>query len=72
MPVLNMILLGAIFAYGLRPIANRLQSKIKFTSISTIIAVLLVLIPLILLLVYIVFIISGFAINFFNSNHVLH
>ena len=69
MPVLNMILLGAIFAYGLRPIANRLQSKIKFSSISTIIAVLLVLIPLILLLVYIVFIISGFAINFFNSNH---
>ena len=29
-PVLNMIILGAILAYGIRPIAFRIQSKIQF------------------------------------------
>jgi predicted PurR-regulated permease PerM len=69
MPVLNMVLLGAIFAYGLRPVAKGIQSKLKFNSISIIIAIFLVLIPLILLLAYIIIVISGFAFNFFNANH---
>ena len=29
-PVLNMIILGAILAYGIRPIARIIQSKLKF------------------------------------------
>ena len=31
-PVLNMIILGAILAYGVRPVARRIQSKLKFSS----------------------------------------
>ena len=32
-PVLNMIILGAILAYGVRPVARKIQSKLKFPSI---------------------------------------
>ena len=52
-PVLNMIILGAILAYGIRPIAFRIQSKLKFSSISILLAMIIVLIPLILLVAYI-------------------
>ena len=69
MPVLNMILLGAIFAYGLRHVAKGIESKLKFKSVSIVIAILILLIPLILLVAYIILIISGFAINFFSANH---
>ena len=34
MPVLDMVILGAILAYGIRPIANKIQSKFKYSSIS--------------------------------------
>ncbi len=54
-PVLNMVILGAILAYGIRPIANKIQSKLKYSSISILLAIVVVLIPLILLLFYIVF-----------------
>ena len=67
-PVLNMIILGAILAYGIRPIAFRIQSKLKFSSISILLAMIIVLIPLILLVAYISFIISGFLVGFFSSN----
>ena len=67
-PVLNMIILGAILAYGIRPIAFRIQSKLKFSSISILLAMIIVLIPLILLVAYISFIISGFLAGFFSSN----
>ena len=67
-PVLNMIILGAILAYGIRPIAKRIQSKLKFESISILLAMIAVIIPLILLVVYIGFVISGFLANFFISN----
>lgn len=52
-PVLNMILLGAILAYLVRPVANRIQSKLRFSSVSIILAMIVVLIPLILLIAYI-------------------
>jgi predicted PurR-regulated permease PerM len=53
-PVLNMIILGAILAYGIRPVARRIQSKLKFSSLSILIAMVVVLIPLILLVAYII------------------
>ena len=37
-PVLNMVLLGAILAYGIRPVANKIQSKLKYSSISILLA----------------------------------
>ena len=55
-PVLNMVLLGAILAYGIRPVANKIQSKLKYSSISILLAVVIVLIPLILLVAYIILI----------------
>ena len=60
-PVLNMIILGAILAYGIRPVARRIQSKLKYSSVSILLAMVVVLIPLILLIAYIVFEISSFA-----------
>lgn len=60
-PVLNMVILGAILAYGTRPIANKIQSKLKYSSISILLAMVVVLIPLILLLFYIVFELSIFV-----------
>lgn len=60
-PVLNMVILGAILAYGIRPIANKIQSKLKYSSISILLAMVVVLIPLILLLFYIVFELSIFV-----------
>ena len=53
-PVLNMIVLGAILAYGVKPVANKIQSKLKFSSISILLAMVVILIPLILLIAYIV------------------
>ena len=52
-PVLDMVILGAILAYGLRPINKRIQSKVKFPSVSIILSIVLVIIPLILLFAYI-------------------
>ena len=60
-PVLNMVILGAILAYGIRPIARKIQSKLKYSSISILLAMVVVLIPLILLLFYIVFELSIFV-----------
>ena len=54
-----MVILGAILAYGLRPIAKKIQSKLKFPSVSIILSIILVIIPLILLLAYIIFVITG-------------
>lgn len=60
-PVLNMVLLGAILAYGIRPVANKIQSKLKYSSISILLAMVIVLIPLILLAGYIIFEVSIFV-----------
>lgn len=67
-PVLNMIILGAILAYGIRPIAFKIQSKLKFSSVSILLAMIIVLIPLILLVGYISLVISGFLADFLISN----
>lgn len=60
-PVLNMIILGAILAYAIRPVARKIQSKLKYSTPSILLAMIVVLIPLILLVYYIVFEVSTFA-----------
>ncbi|MCR5027276.1 MAG: AI-2E family transporter [Methanobrevibacter sp.] len=66
-PVLDMIVLGAILAYGVRPIARRIQSKLKFESVSILLAMILVIIPLVLLLAYIGFEVFGLLSNILAS-----
>lgn len=58
-PVLNMVILGAILAYGVRPVSRKIQSKLKYSSVSIILAMIVVLIPLILLIAYIVIELTG-------------
>ena len=58
-PVLNMIILGAILAYIVKPVAGKIQSKLKYSSVSILIAMVIVLIPLLLLFGYITFEISS-------------
>ena len=67
-PVLNMVLLGAMIAYGVRPVARRIQAKLKYPSISIILAMIVVVIPLILLFGYIFWELSNFAAMFIASN----
>ena len=68
-PVLNMILLGAILAYLVRPVANKIQSKLKFSSVSILLAMVVVLIPLILLIAYISYEISSVVSSVLASNY---
>jgi predicted PurR-regulated permease PerM len=42
-----MIILGAIFAYGIRPIAAKMEDYLKFRSLSILIATILVVLPLV-------------------------
>ena len=67
-PVLNMIILGAILAYGVRPVARKIQSKLKFPSISILLAMVVILIPLILLIAYIVMEVTGILTGFLATN----
>lgn len=67
-PVLNMILLGAILAYLVKPVADKIQSKLKFSSVSILLAMVVVLIPLILLVAYISYEISS-AITSMMASH---
>lgn len=67
-PVLNMIILGAILAYGVRPVARKIQSKFKFESVSILLAMVVILVPLILLVIYIAVELSGMISGFLASN----
>lgn len=60
-PVLNMVILGAILAYLVKPVAHRIQNRLKYSSVSILLAMIVVLIPLILLVFYIIFEVSTFA-----------
>ena len=75
-PTLNMIILGAILAYGISPIAKKIQKKLKYSSISIILAMIIVLIPLILLTAYIIIELSSLvswimANNNFDMNNII-
>ena len=67
-PVLNMVVLGAIIAYGVRPVARRIQSKLKYDSLSILIAMVVILIPLILLVAYISIELAGLISGIMASN----
>lgn len=67
-PVLNMVILGAILAYGVRPVAFKIQSKLKYSSVSILIAMVVILIPLILLIAYIIIELSGILTGFLATN----
>ena len=67
-PVLNMVVLGAIIAYGVRPVARRIQSKLKYDSLSILIAMVVILIPLILLVAYISIELAGMISGILASN----
>ena len=69
-PVLNMIILGAILAYGIRPVACKFQSKLKYQSPSIFLAMIVVLIPLILLVFYIIFEVSIFVTWMLANNQI--
>jgi len=68
-PILNMIILGIIIAYGLKPIKNKFQSKLKYPSISIILSIVIVVIPLILLFVYTISVTIDLSYTFINNNH---
>ena len=68
-PVLNMILLGALLAYLIRPVANAIQSKLKYSTPSILLAMIVVLIPLILLVAYVSYEISSVITSMLASNN---
>ncbi|MDR0900771.1 MAG: AI-2E family transporter [Methanobrevibacter sp.] len=68
-PVINMVILGGIIAYGLRPIANKFKSKVKYDSIAISLAIILVLIPLILLLIYSLLSVVDMAYSIMANNY---
>ncbi|MDD1763304.1 MAG: AI-2E family transporter [Methanobacteriaceae archaeon] len=51
-PIISMIILGAIFAYGIRPLALKMEHKLKFRSLAIVVAMIIVILPLIALLAY--------------------
>ena len=67
-PVLNMVILGIILAYGVRPVARKIQSKLKYESLSVLLAMIMILIPLILLVAYIAFELTGMISALLASN----
>ena len=66
-PVLNMILLGAMLAYGIRPIASKIQTKTKYQSISIVLAIVVVIIPIILVMAYMIIESIGLMSSFLNA-----
>ena len=68
-PVLNMILLGAILSYLVKPVARKIQSKLKFSSVSIILAMIVVLVPLILLVAYVSYELSSVIASMMANNY---
>lgn len=67
-PALKMIVLGAILAFIVRPVAFKLQSKLKYSSFSIILAMVIILIPLILLVGYLTYELSSVASAILSSS----
>jgi len=51
-PMLSMLILAAVFAYAVRPIARRLQPYLKFQSLAIMVAMVVVILPIIIILIY--------------------
>ncbi|MDR0911777.1 MAG: AI-2E family transporter [Methanobrevibacter sp.] len=67
-PILNTLVLGAIIAYGIRPIAKRINGKIGFSNISIILTIILVLIPILAIFIYFISVLGQFGYGFL-TNH---
>ena len=50
-PMISMIILGAIFAYAIRPLSSRMEPYVKFRSVAIFIGMIIVIIPLIAILI---------------------
>ena len=55
LPIWDMVLLGAIFGYAIRPISRRFQTKLKYPSVSIILAIIVIVIPILLLCGYLIY-----------------
>lgn len=53
-PVFSAIILGAVFAYGIRPISRRMLPYLKFETISIILSMIIVILPLIVLIIIVI------------------
>ncbi len=53
-PIWTMLLLGAIFAYAIRPLASKLNKYVPYKSVSIIIIMILILLPLIGVMAFII------------------
>ena len=53
-PVFSAIILGAVFAYGIRPISKKMLPYLKFETVSIILSMILVILPLIVLIIIII------------------
>lgn len=53
-PMISMIILGAAFAYIIRPLSLKMEPSLKFRSFAIVIAMIIVIIPLIVLLIIII------------------
>ena len=49
-PMLSMIILGAIFAYAVRPLSRRMEPYLRFNSFAIFVGMILIIIPLIAIL----------------------
>ena len=49
-PMISIIILGALFAYGVRPLSRRMEPYLKFRSIAIVLAMIIIIIPLIAIL----------------------
>lgn len=49
-PMISMIILGAVFAYAIRPISHKMHPYLKFETISIILAMIIVIFPLIVII----------------------
>ncbi|UTB33668.1 MAG: hypothetical protein NKF70_05475 [Methanobacterium sp. ERen5] len=59
-PMLSMVVLGAIFAYAIRPLSRKLEPYTKFQSVAIFVGMIIVIFPLIvILLIFINTIISA-------------
>lgn len=53
-PVFSAIIMGAVFAYGIRPISNKMLPYLKFETVSIITSMVLVILPLIVLILIVI------------------
>jgi predicted PurR-regulated permease PerM len=54
-PMLSMLILAAVFAYVVRPIAHRLQPSLRFQSLAILVAMAMVILPIIFVVLYCIY-----------------